>query len=377
MKLLLMVVREDTSFLQHRLPIAFAARNLGYSIHVLSLDKGQSSEIERLGFASHGLPCTNKAMPLLGALITLLHYIRIFRKLRPDVIHLSSTYVCLLGGLAALFARRAPVIISFTGLGYLFTSKRLGWHFLIKLAWPVIHFIWNRPKVYPLFQNWQDAEELRSLGLSTREPTLIAGAGVDIEVFKPRARARTDDKFVIGCAARLLKDKGIQDVVAAMKIVRKASPKVLVKFAGRIDPFNPSSLSNADIAAWKNLPGVEFVGSQSDMPAFWLSCDAAILASLREGMPKAMLEAAATGLPLLASDVIGCRDVVDHGRNGYLFQASDPEDIARAILNLCNDPDFCRAAGHASRQLILDKGMDQDAVAEGYTGFLKRITTVA
>ena len=110
------------------------------------------------------------------------------------------------------------------------------------------------------------------------------------------------------------------------------------------------------------------------MVEFWRSCDAAILASLREGTPKALLEAAATGLPLLASDVTGCREVVSHGKNGYLFRPSDPEDIAMTILKLANDDEFCQKAGQASRCLIFDRGLDAETVGKKYADFLGRIS---
>ena len=371
---LFMVVREDFAFLQHRLPVALAARKLGFEVHVLSSDNGFSSEIARLGFVSHGIPKNIRAICLFGPLVLIFFYIRMFWKIRPEVIHLSSTYVCLLGGIAALFAKRVPVIVSFTGLGFLFTSERRSWRMLLRLFRPAIAFTWNRPNVFPLFQNRDDANELRQAGFLNQQATLIPGAGVDISIFKPQPVKRADDTFVIGCAARLLKDKGIHLVVEAMEYVRPLAPQVVIRFAGTIDPFNPSSLTDSDIENWQNLAGIEFVGKQTDMASFWNRCDAAILASLREGMPKALLEAAASGLPLLASDAVGCRELVEHGKNGYLFSPSAPREIANTILKLASDPDFCRLAGKKSRLMILDRAMDEEAVAEGYTLFLKRIT---
>ena len=371
---ILMVVREDTVFLQHRLPIAVAARRTGYDVHVFSVDTGKLDCIRGMGFSTHELPQKVYWIPFWGALKNVVHYIAAFRRLKPDIIHLSSTYVCLLGGFAALFVRRSRVVLSFTGLGYIFSAKRRIWRFVLILLRPIIAYIWNRPNIFPLFQNMDDAEELKALGLSKRNPEFIVGAGVDVDLFKPGKKRRINDEFVIGCAARLLQDKGIHHVVAAMEKVRHKSSRVVVKFAGSIDPFNPSSLSDAEIARWKDLPNVRFIGHQADMVEFWRSCDAAILASLREGTPKALLEAASTGLPLLASDVIGCREVVSHGKNGYLFRPSDPEDIAMAILKLANDGEFCRKAGQASRDLIFDKGLDAETVGKKYADFLGRIS---
>ena len=106
---LLMVVREDTVFLQHRLPIAVAARRTGYDVHVFSVDTGKLDCIRGMGFSTHELPQKVYWLPFWGALKNVVHYIAAFRRLKPDIIHLSSTYVCLLGGFAALFVRRSRV----------------------------------------------------------------------------------------------------------------------------------------------------------------------------------------------------------------------------------------------------------------------------
>ena len=89
---------------------------------------------------------------------------------------------------------------------------------------------------------------------------------------------------------------------------------------------------------------------------------------------KSAVRGGFTGLPLLASDVTGCREVVSHGRNGYIFRTSDPEDIAMAILKLANDDEFCQQAGQASRCLIFDRGLDADTVGKKYADFLGRIS---
>ena len=370
---LLMFVREDFAFLQHRLPIAIAAQQMGYEVNVLTVDNGRFEEITQLGFYPHNIVFPFVRLNLFKLPLTILSFLIVIWKIKPNIVHLSSTYCCALGAFAGLFYRRVPTIIAFTGLGYLFTSNKFLVKIGLRLATPLLALLWNRPMMFPVFQNSDDAAELRRLNLSLRPETILPGAGVDINKFQPLQKL-AHKCFVVGCAARLLKDKGIHDAVEAMKELQLKRSHITLVIAGVVDPVNPTSFTNKDIDAWGAYSNIEFVGLASDMVEFWQKCDAALLPSYREGMPKALLEAAASALPIVATDVPGCRDLVVDGVNGFLVDVANPSGIAAALLKLSRDRDFCNKAGAESRQLILRNEMDIHSISRKYACLLKDIS---
>ena len=185
-----------------------------------------------------------------------------------------------------------------------------------------------------LFQNLDDRTVFVKRGLSAENAPLIPGSGVDDDKFKPVATnsslGKNNRPLVIGCASRLLRDKGIPELIEAIKIVEE-NYDIELRVAGDIHLKNPSSCTPKDIEKWSKILSVKFLGNVSDMVGFWQGCDVAILPSHREGFPKALLEAAACGLPLLGSDVPGVREIVVNGYNGLLFAKGDCHDIARKI----------------------------------------------
>ena len=370
---LLMIVREDFAFLQHRLPIARAASKIGYEVHILTKDNGRLSEISNKGFVAHRMVALSHWTRIFSLPLTLMQWAIVMWKVKPQIIHLSSTTISILGAFAGLAYRPVPTIIAFTGLGYLFTTRNRFVRFLLKVMGPSIAWLWNRPHIFPLFQNNDDIEKLSQLRLSTRPAKLLPGAGVNCELFKPGKVTLGESNFVVGCGARLIRDKGIRYLVEAMALLENKAPQIRLKLAGAIDPGNPGAFKNAEIETWRGKPNVEFMGAQTDMPGFWRSCNAAILVSRREGMPKALLEAAATGLPIITTDVAGCRELVEPGVNGILISTESPQEIADAILALANDREFCAEAGKQSRALIKQRGMDETAIGHGYQSFLKQI----
>ena len=227
-----------------------------------------------------------------------------------------------------------------------------------------------------LFQNPDDRAVFFKLGLSAENAPLIPGSGVDDDKFKPAVMNSSHEKnnrsLVIGCASRLLRDKGIPELVESVKIIEKNCDFEL-RIAGDIFPKNPSSCTSKDIEKWSKISSVKFLGNVSDMLGFWQGCDVAILPSHREGFPKALLEAAACGLPLLGSDVPGVREIVVDGVNGLLFAKGDCQDIARKIEKMLIDQKLRQSAGKASCEVIKSKGLSNCAIE---TAFIKLFTSI-
>ena len=230
------------------------------------------------------------------------------------------------------------------------------------------------PKIWPLFQNEDDYRDLAKMGLCRQRPNFIEGSGVNTRKFRPLDRALNNEPFVIGCAARLLRDKGFDILLEAMRLVGKENQNIKLRIVGSIDESNPSSFAQSEVERWSQMENVEILGWQDDMVSFWQHCDVAILLSMREGLPKALIEACSCGLPIIASNVPGCRMIVRHDENGFLVPYDNAESAAEAITRMEADISFRMRARLASRKQILEGGFSERSIRDKYKQLLKNIS---
>ena len=376
---------DDRSFLTHRLPMAMAAKKLCRVVLVICKDTGKCEEIRQMGFDVTSLPMGNAPLNIFANLKTLRHLAGIYQSAQPDLIYHSSVQMSFLGSLARLFTRKQLTgsllsINAITGIGYLFSSEQFKAKFLRWVLSPILRVLWRRAGTVMLFQNPDDRAVFIKRGLSAENAPLIPGSGVDDDKFKPvstkSSLGKSKRPLVIGCASRLLRDKGIPELIEAVKILEK-NYLIELQVAGDIFHKNPSSCTPQEIEEWSKISSVTFLGKISDMVGFWQGCDVAILPSHREGFPKALLEAAACGLPLLGSDVPGVREIVVDGVNGLLFAKGDCQDIARKIEKIYADQEFRQSAGKASREVIKSRGLSNHAVEAAFVALFKSIKTRA
>jgi len=371
---------DDRSFLTHRLPMAMAAKKVCRSVWVICKDTGDFEEIRKNGFDVIDLPMGNAPLDIFAYFKILRQLTGIYKSVQPDLIYHSSVQMCFLGALARLFTGNLPSINAITGVGYLFSSEQPKAKFLLWILSPVLQVLWRRPGTVMLFQNPDDRAVFIKRGLSAGNAPLIPGSGVDDQKFRPVATKPSLEKnnraLVIGCASRLLRDKGIPELIEAVKIVEKKYD-IELWVAGDIYTKNPSSCTPQDIEKWSKILSVKFLGNVSDMVGFWQGCDVAVLPSHREGFPMALLEAAACGLPLLGTDVPGVREILVNGYNGLLFAKGDHRDIARKIEKMLIDQKFRQSAGKASREMIKSKGLSNRAVEAAFVRLFTSIKTRA
>ena len=224
------------------------------------------------------------------------------------------------------------------------------------------------------FQNEDDYWDLAKMGLCRQKPNFIEGSGVNTRKFRPLDRVRKSEPVVIGCAARLLRDKGFDILLEAMRLVGKENKNIKLRIVGSIDESNPSSYAQSEVERWSQMENVEILGWQDDMVGFWQHCDVAILLSVREGLPKALIEACSCGLPIIASDVPGCRMIVRHEDNGLLVPYDDAEVAAEAIMRMGSDISFRMRAKAASRRHILEGGFSERSIRDKYKHLLENIS---
>ena len=217
------------------------------------------------------------------------------------------------------------------------------------------------PNVVMLFQNDHDAQafdELR-LGTSARR-AVVRGSGVDLRVFRATEEQLNERPLVV-FPARLLRDKGIMEFVAAAEMLRNEGTPARFAIVGAEDP-NPSSVSAALLREWRERGTVELWGYRKDMPAVFAQCAIVCLPSYREGLPKALIEAAASGRAVVTTDVPGCRDAVS-SQSALLVPARDPVALADSLRTLIGDGGLRRRLGEAGRRLA-ERDFSVDAVAD-------------
>ena len=364
---------DDKSFLNHRLPMAIAAKKLCRKVWVVCIDTGSCDAIRKLGFGVISITSKPGMFSILNIYLICISLMRIYKKIRPELVVHSSVQMSFYGSIASFLVGNLTVINLITGVGYLFSSCQFKASILRFFITPLLWIIWRQKRVTMVFQNQDDLDLFSKKGLLSPSSHIIKGSGVDEKKFFPRKsnsrNSKYKNKFVIGCASRLIRDKGIGELISAIEILAKKN-RIELRIAGGIFPKNPSSFSSSEIDLWSKLEFVKLLGNIKDMVHFWQGCDMAILPSHREGLPKALLEAAACGLPLVGSDVPGIREIIKPGSNGLLFCKGNSQDMAAKIQKIISDTNFRDSAGIESRKLIERNGFSEEAIMKSFTNLL-------
>lgn len=373
MSRILYVVSEDWYFLSHRLPMARAARDAGFDVHVATRvrDGGQAISDER--FTLHPIPFVRGRLSPFAAWRTIAKLRELHANLRPDICHNVSFQTAVYGTLAAL-GHRCAVINSITGLGFTFIGNDAKTRLFRALLTPVVRWLFDRPRITALVQNLDDRDLLLSLDVNGSRIATIAGSGVDTEVLTPQPEPAGE--ITVGYVGRLLEDKGVRSLVEAHRLLRQRGVPTRLRLAGTPDPANPASIGNVEIESWKRETGVEMSGHVSDIAGFWKEAHIAALPSRREGLPKSLLEAAACGRPMVATDVPGCREVVQHGVTGELVPPNDPRSLAGAIARLAADAELRARYGAAARRLAVER-FDSRLIGDQVVALYRDVLTTA
>jgi glycosyltransferase involved in cell wall biosynthesis len=214
----------------------------------------------------------------------------------------------------------------------------------------LLRWLLNRPLAAVLVQNPDDRIAIQSLGVRASKIALIPGSGVDIHALVPLPEP--PPPVTIAFVGRLLSDKGLPTLIAAHDLLARRGRPVELLIAGEPDYANPASIPESILAAWRRQPALVMVGHVEDIRGLWAKAHIAVLPSLREGLPLSLLEAAACGRPLVATDVPGCREIARAGINALLVPPDDAPALADAIDRLAGDPDLRARFGQASRNLV-------------------------
>ncbi|WP_313623278.1 glycosyltransferase family 4 protein [Achromobacter sp.] len=359
---LLFVVNNPAFFMSHRVPVAVAAQRAGYDVHVATMDGPAVADIQTLGMTHHPIPMTRSGKHPLQELGTLMALIRLFKRLRPTVVHLVTIKPVLYGGIAARLTRVPGMVAAISGLGFVFLSNSLKMRLVRSVVARLYRIALGHPNSRVIFQNANDRDLLKSLGaVRDDQVVIIRGAGVDLDAYRPSPEPPAPP-VVVTMVARLLRDKGVQEFVQAARLLRERGVPVTMQLVGGLDAGNPTSATQDDIEAWRNEGCVQALGERSDVAALYSASHIAVLPSYREGLPKSLIEAAACARAVVTTDVPGCRDAIEPGVTGLLVPVRDASALADAIARLAEDAALRQAMGVAGRALA-EREFDINQVA--------------
>ena len=349
---LLYLVSEDWYFLSHRLPMARAARDAGYEVHVATRVVDGRQKIEAEGFHLHPIPWRRGSLDPFAFVETARAVRTLYQSIKPAVVHHVAFAPSVIGSVAALGLPMAK-LNALAGLGFVFTSNNSKARLLRPVARAVLRFLLGRPRTMVLVQNPDDEAVVLQLGLSADNIARIPGSGVDIDALVPLPEP--DGPFTAGFVGRLLYDKGVATLVEAHALLKQRGHGTRLLVAGTPDPSNPASIPQSVIDQWRQDETMTFAGHISDIRTVWARSHIAVLPSRREGLPKSLLEAAACGRAMVATDVPGCREIVRDGINGLLVPADDASALADAIEQLYRDAVLRRQFAEAARRIVCDE----------------------
>lgn len=368
---LLFVVNVDWFFLSHRLPIALAAQKAGYEVHVATGITDKLDVLRAHGLVVHPLGLVRGGVGILNAVQVVFDLRRIVKQVHPDVMHLVTIKPVLLGGLVARWMRVPALVSAVSGLGYVFTARGLKAGLLRYLVGRVYAWALGHRNQVVVFQNPDDRDTLISAtGLKMAKVAMIRGSGVDLAEFV--AVPEAPGVPVVVFPARLLVDKGVFEFVAAAGLLRAKGVSARFVLAGLVDTANPTSVSQDQLEAWAVDGVVENWGYRADMPQVLASASVVVLPSYREGLPKALIEAAACGRVVVTTDVPGCRDAIEPGVTGVLVPARNSEALAECIEQLLMDKAKRRGMGLAGRELA-EREFDVNAVVSKHLSIYERL----
>ncbi|MFK8049240.1 MAG: glycosyltransferase family 4 protein [Halioglobus sp.] len=288
-----------------------------------------------------------------------LQFWRHYRRLKP-VVTLHFTIKNNVYGTWAASLLGIPVINNVSGLGTAFIRKGIiatVVRLLYKTSQPFAHRVFCQNK-----EDFQQLVDSRLVPLDRLE--LLPGSGVDLERFNPKLRVNHEGKFRFLFAGRMLADKGLMELTAAVEKINAEALLCELWLSGFADVQNVSAISSNQLARWNEIPGIEWLGPTDSIEEIFAEVDCVVLPSYREGMPRSLLEAGAMGLPVIATDVPGCRNIVSDGYNGFLCEAKNIESLANAMLKMLNtSTEEIKRMGENGREVVV-REFSEDLVVD-------------
>ncbi len=336
MKTLAIVVNNPDFFLSHRLPLANAARQNGYDVFVVCPFGPRVADIINLGFKVKAYELNRKSLNPFRELVSIYQLYFILKELNADIAHAISLKPILQTCFANFFLPKIRIVGTVTGLGFIFIQSGIVYdvlRFFIGLAFRIGLYSKN---IELIFQNQDDLDLFTKQNwLPTSRAHLIRGSGVDLKKFTPSPEPSGPATIIF--PARLLRDKGLLEFIAAIKLLRQETKDFRAVLVGGLDPANRAGVAESEVAKWTKEKIVEWVGHQSKMAEWYNRANIVCLPSYREGLPLTLLEASACRRAIVTTDVPGCRELITDKVTGLLVPPRDPVALKNSLALLLRD----------------------------------------
>lgn len=349
---ILYLITEDWFFYSHFFARAKAAKDAGYEVFVVTREGRHGSKIREAGITLIPVKLQRSTISPLSIIKELKSILQVYKEYRPDIVHHIALRPIIFGSICAYLSNIKHIINAPVGMGYVFISSSIKAKFLRPIiSFSLRCFLKNN---ICILENSDDRGELIKRGLlSPDKAVLIEGSGVSLIDYKFVPRNNPRPKIML--AARMLKEKGIREFTEAAGIVNGAHERCDFFLVGGTDFGNPGSIPPNEIESWCEKNGVIWVGHSTEMQNTILDADIFCLPSYREGLPRSLLEAGASGCTIITTDVPGCRQLVSHMRTGLLVPPRDSLALAKAIKILLEAPDLRASLSSAMRCEIEEK----------------------
>ncbi len=341
----------------------------GYEVTVLAPKDGSSDDIKKLGVNFIELPMQNKGSNPFSDLRMTFRLFKHYQNIKPLLVFTYTVKPNVFGAIAAKFANVKSIAVV-TGLGYTFINHTL----TSKIAKKLYRFsLKYSNKVW--FINYEDRNKFVKDRLIKRELIeLLPSEGVDMKKYLPRQNRVDDGKFIFVLIARLLWDKGVGELVQAASILKKDYPNVEVQLVGFVSADNPKAISKQIVKSWEKLGLIKYMGSTNDVRDFIGNADCVVLPSYREGISKILLESASMAKPIIASNVPGCRDIVENGVSGYICKVKDPVDLAHKMQRIMKMSNSQLHEMGIKGRLHVQKEYDEEIIIDKYIKTIESFT---
>jgi glycosyltransferase involved in cell wall biosynthesis len=364
----LLFANTDWYLYNFRQSLARALRDAGHEVLLLSPDGPYGEKLRELGFRWEPAPMVRRSLNPLREYALVQWLRRLINREKVDLVHgftiKPAVYVSIAARLAGIRARVNAV----AGMGYVFTSNAPRALVLRPVIRRLFRYALDGDGARLILQNPDDVAMFsRARLVEPDKVRLIPGSGVDCSRFTPVNGRRPSERFRVVLPARLLWDKGLAEYVEASRLLRARGVPVDFLLAGEPDPGNPAAVAEDVVRGWVEDDLVQWLGHVRDMPGLFNSVHAVVLPSYREGLPKGLIEAAACALPLVTTDVPGCREVVTHGQDGLLVPVKNAPALADAIARLQADPALCQRLGAAARNKALTQFEERSVIERTLT----------
>ena len=359
MKKILFIVNLDTFFISHRLPVAISLKNHGYEVHIATKFTTKENYLKSLGFYTHQLPIERTSLSIFSNFLTFINIFQLIKIVSPNLLHLITIKPILLGGISSYFFKNISVVVSVSGLGFVFSDKGKFSFLRRTLISKLYKFALLNKKITVIFQNKEDRNTLLKITNLKKENTkLIYGSGVDLKTYSVKSDEKTPP--IVLFASRLLISKGIIDFIESSKYLEN----IRFVISGGFDFDNPDCVDKGLIEKMSKQGYIEYWGYSEKMEEIINQSSIVVLPSYYgEGLPKILIEAAACGKPVITTDHPGCRDAIIENTTGLLVPIKSPKSIASAINYILANKEIKTSMGIHAR-LLAEKRYSIDHVIE-------------